>query len=226
MDFINAQFRGLSFEGLLLWKRPAATGLVVGFLGLSFFLFKLMHFSLISLFSYGLALSIILGFGFSLLGRNIDVGRQDISDHIHDIRGFLEPRIISLVSYWYDIISWKNRNLSLQFLAGSLVLGFVSGWVNQTFFFLFSTVALFTLPVILERRGISRGDVRRKVDQVQRDVQRGVDKVERGVKQNIPDDVQRDIKSKVNQGIDNVSEGIKSVSHEHNLESPEATKAK
>jgi hypothetical protein len=143
---LQVQPQGMTLKALVLWERPAVSGLVAfSCLGL-LVAFGFFQFTIVTLVCRALQLLLLTFAAASYLGYPPLTREQivQVAKQWHD--AFL-PALWDAVDAAARIITWENRTTSTEVLVGTIVLAFLGNIFSDFTLLLLLTIGLFAVPV-------------------------------------------------------------------------------
>lgn len=139
---ICAQFSGLTAKELFSWTRPAATGIVVSIIAALLLIFSYFEYTIV-LFACRL-----LQVGFAVLGglvysKQYTISAEDVRDGVSVFADNFKPILVNTCDGIFRLLAWEQPGYSAPLLIGSVVLAFLSTYLEDAFLILVVTILAF-----------------------------------------------------------------------------------
>lgn len=139
---ICSQFKGLTAKELFAWTRPVATGIVVGSI--------VAYLLIFSYFEYTFVLFVcrLLQVGFAALGglaytKKLTITTEDIRSTISKGTDEIKPIVANVADAFFRLLAWEQPGYSVPVLLGTIVIGFLSAYLEDAFLILALTIIAF-----------------------------------------------------------------------------------
>ena len=143
-------FKGATPEDILYWRRPQATGLIVGSITVVLFLFGWLQYSWLT-FACRAAQVLLALFGLVAKVSTTPPSPDDIALQVGKLFDTLHPYLVNGARFVAKVLLWEDPKLSCEALFASLVLAFLGNLFSDLTVVFLLTVALFAGPKVYEQ---------------------------------------------------------------------------
>lgn len=147
MSNVLAQFDGMTAEELVLWKRPQATGVVVGVIATWLFLLGYLEYSFLTLSCRFFQVAAVAWFAAAKLNYAPTLTRTDIQDVLKKGLDAAEPYVVKYLGMLVDIISWQDTAFTTKVFIGSILLSYIGTMFSDLTLVFLLTVGVFAGPI-------------------------------------------------------------------------------
>lgn len=139
---ICAQFDGITAKELFSWTRPTATGIVVGFIAALLLIFSYFEYTIV-LFACRL-----LQVGFAVLGgliytKQYTITSESVRDGVSTFADNFKPILVNTCDAIFRLLAWEQPGYSAPLLIGTVVVAFLSTYLEDSFLILVITILAF-----------------------------------------------------------------------------------
>ena len=139
-------FNGLTPRQLVMWERPAASGVVCGGVVAFVLLIGVFDYTLVTLLCRIAQLAILAGIVMKYLGK-LPEKSCNPSECITQMGTSIEPIISSSLSFAFKVLTWENTLVSGKVLLASIVVAMLGNWFSDITLLFLVTVGVFTVPM-------------------------------------------------------------------------------
>lgn len=140
-------FQGLSFEDLVMWRKPQATGLIVGSIAVVLFVFGWLEYTVLTLTCRVLQV-LLVAYGVMLrLGHTV-ITADDAVKVTSQALDRVHPYMIQGASELAKVITWEDSQRSVKVLVVSIVLAMIGNIFSDFTLVFLGTVGVFALPTL------------------------------------------------------------------------------
>ena len=147
---VQELFRGATPEDILLWRRPQATGLIVGVVALVLFLFGWLQYTWLTFACRALQVLLAL-FGLLTKLSSSPPTPDDIAAQAGKLVGALHPYFVAGAKFIAKILLWEDTKMSSEALFASLILAFLGNLFSDLTVVFLLAVLLFAGPKVYEQ---------------------------------------------------------------------------
>lgn len=152
MEKVTQQFKGASAMDILAWRRPIASGAILGAILAVWFTYVFFEYTTITFLSRIAAIVIGTG-GVMAFTNNLESFRSDdVVSRGDKLYEKLRPYISNGLRVIFEIFAWTNINLSARVFLATFVTAFFGNYMSDAVFILFVVILAFSMPIVYEKK--------------------------------------------------------------------------
>lgn len=147
---INA-FKGATSYDIVAWHRPIVSGIVFGSIVTVWFIFVYFEYTLATFLCRAIQLLFVLG-AVPMLTQRALVSASDVTANMDKVYEAIRPCTQKAVQQTFDILTWRDFNKSAKAFLVSFLIAYIGNYVNDSTLFIVVVVAVFSIPVVYEKK--------------------------------------------------------------------------
>lgn len=151
MSQITDQFKGITTKGIVTWRRPIASGTVLGAIVSVWFTFVYFDYTLVTFLSRITQLLFIAGAASTFTKKTV-VSAADFTACMDKAYETIRPYTQKCAQASFAILTWRDFNTSAKVFVLSFVAAYIGNYVSDTTLFLIVVSGAFSLPVVYEKK--------------------------------------------------------------------------
>lgn len=137
-----AQFQGLSAKELFAWTRPTASAIVVGTIAAFLVIFTVFEYSLVLFICRLLQLGFVVAGGL-IFSKKLTFTAEDARSSVATCLESFKPIAVNATDRLFRLIAWEEPAESFPLFIGTIVVAFLSAYLEDAFIIAVLTVGAF-----------------------------------------------------------------------------------
>ncbi|KAG5498756.1 hypothetical protein JKF63_03044 [Porcisia hertigi] len=163
MSAIVRDFKGLTTNDVVTWRRPIASGIICTSLFATWAVFVFAEYTLTTFLSRIASALFIIGGAAALTKHTFMTSPDDVSASMDRVYEAIRPYVKKSVNCAVSLLTWRDYMASAKFFAATLMTAFLGNWMSDTTLILFTLVVTFTAPLVYDRK---QKEIEQAVEQV------------------------------------------------------------
>lgn len=147
---VTAAFKGATAGDILAWRRPIASGIVLGVFLAVWFTYVYFGYTFTTFACRTLQLLFIAGGAMKLSNRAL-YSPTEVTARMDRVYEKVRPHVQSTVERTLKLATWSDPIVSAKFFLATFVVAFIGNWMRDTTLILLIVIALFTIPKVYEQ---------------------------------------------------------------------------